>query len=53
MLNSRSMVDFQVLILLGKVLDKETFIGVLMSIVDKEIPLEDGYKMILDSLSGL
>ena len=45
--------DFQVLILLGKVLDKETFIGVLMSIVDKEIPLEDGYKMILDSLSGL
>ena len=45
--------DFQVLVLLGKVLDKPTFHAVLQSITDKEIPLEDGNKMILDSLSGI
>lgn len=45
--------DFQVLMLLGKVLDKPTFHSVLQSITDKEIPLEDGNKMILDSLSGI
>jgi nuclear protein localization protein 4 homolog len=45
--------DFQVLILLGKVLDRPTFLAVLQSIIDKEVPLEDGNKMILDSLSSL
>ena len=39
--------------LLGKVLDRPTFLAVLQSIIDKEVPLEDGNKMILDSLSGL
>jgi nuclear protein localization protein 4 homolog len=45
--------DFQVLLLLGKVLDKSSTVAVCMSIADKSIPLEDGHKMILDSLSGI
>ena len=45
--------DFQVLLLLGKVLDKSSTAAVCMSIADENIPLEDGHKMILDSLSGI
>eukprot|EP00945_MAST-04E_sp_MAST-4E-sp1_P008217 g8217.t1 len=45
--------DFQVLLMLGKVLDKSSTLSVCASIVDRSIPLEEGHKVILDSLSGM
>eukprot|EP00949_MAST-11_sp_MAST-11-sp1_P000839 g839.t1 len=43
--------DFNALLLLAKLLDKESMKAVCTSVHNREIPLEDGYKLMVDSLS--